>query len=464
MNAYFPTNLSARSAGLIAVGIVAVILAAPAVSYLPAYWLTLVLGLIVFVVALVYPMAGVSLILVGLYFPIFPNVPLGSFEFSISTLPVAGLALGALVRSRSQPGRGNLMGWQKILLAALGLAFILSSLLSANLGVSLRMAPNLLLYLLILFGIIVEVNSSARLHYVAKLILILAFVVSFWRFELAPLRSLLHLPMLSINGAVFSFHPAVALALAILLFTPGEGFSKRWRWFAGLTLVSLAAHGILNETRAGWLTWLVLLLAVGSRLPMKHLVRLSPLILIVGSLLIISYSQVLKSNISETSATLQGLKEEDQSLVGSDDRIRLLAYDAGVRMFHAKPVLGWGPNLYVTLKPAFVADSSKEAKFLGAFNSWLILLTEMGLVGLTCGALISLAPFAITWYMMYKQPTEINGLAFGFALGALGLAIHLLFIDLMFSFYWVHIGLALAAAGLVLQNRSSIEGDAAESD
>lgn len=135
----------------------------------------------------------------------------------------------------------------------------------------------------------------------------------------------------------------------------------------------------------------------------------------------------------------------------SDDVIRLVARDAGLRMFYERPVLGWGPNAYIRLKPAFVFFTGKEADEPGAFDAWLIGMAEMGVAGTAVVMAAFLLPVPLAWraFQKVRNPTTI--LALGFALGLLGISIHLLFIDLMYSFAWAQAGLALASARMSLE-------------
>lgn len=454
MNPSLGMNISAKTIGLLVLFVFAEILVGMATVFLPYYWITLLLGAVVFILVTAYPMVGVSLMLVSLYFPILPSVPLGPVEFSASTLPAVGLVLGAFFRSRFRGDRIYLAGWQKALLVLLGLGFFLSSLFSSDYFSTLKMVPNMVIYLLILFGVMAEVNTTAKLQYVAKIILLLAFLLSFWRVELRLLRGLFGLPSLGINGAVFTFHPAVALASVILLFAPKETFSPRWRWFIGITLASLIIHGVQYETRAAWLTWAVLLLVLLSRVYWQRWLRFMPIFVVVFAISAAIYGARIQFNYLETVATVQASFGGNYVTVSSDDRVRLLARDAGWRMFQTRPILGWGANRFDFLKPNFVSESSKEADYPGAFNSWLIMLAEMGVVGVIAGVVVSLTPLVMTWYILPKLKDEVASLAFGFAVGVFGLVIHLLFIDLMFSFYWVHVALALAGLRLALENRS----------
>lgn len=447
---------SAKAILLFMLFILGELLVGIATVFLPSYWITLALGLIVFLLVASYPMIGVSLMIASLYFPILPTVPLGPLEFSVSSLPVVGLALGIFFRSRFRAEHVYLAAWQKALLVILALAFLLSSLFSSDYPSTLKMMPNMLIYLVILFGIMAEINTFEKLKYVAKLILVLAFVLSIWRFELRPLRGVFDLPSLGINGATFSFHAGIALAFAILIFTTNNTFSLAWRWFAALTLLSLFIHGIEYQTRAAWLAWALMLILILSRVSWTRWIRFVPIVIVIGLITAVFYGSVIQDNYRQTSYTVTAAFGGNYSITSSDDRLRLLARDAGWRMFEARPVFGWGANRFDFLKPAFVEGTSKEADHPGAFDSWLIVLAEMGLFGLIASMMASLTPLISTWFLLRKRHTQITGLAFGFALGVFCLVIHLIFIDLLFSFYWIHVGLALAATRLALEKNQDV--------
>lgn len=129
-------------------------------------------------------------------------------------------------------------------------------------------------------------------------------------------------------------------------------------------------------------------------------------------------------------------------------------------MFKERPILGWGPNQFNTLKPIYITARTKEARNPGAFNAWLIYLAEMGIVTTVVAAAIFLLPLVIAWRAFRDgRGHPLVPLAFGFALGAVAVGIHLLFVDLFFSFAWAQAALALAAARLV-QLRHKFPADA----
>lgn len=416
--------------------------------------LALVAGAFAGLFLLARPLLGLLLVLGLLYFPLLPNLNLGGLETSITGPLLLLLAALVLLKRRGERSAPLHPAWQKALLAGLALAFALALALSQDYSVSLPAAPNLALYLVILFVIPALVATRERLVLLAKTILVLAFLLSIWRVELRPLRGLLGLSSLGVNGAVFAFHPAVALCLVILA-QPGKLFPPRWRWFAGLALVSLVLHGVLYQTRAAWIAWALILLLLALRLPFYRWGRYLPLVIGLLGLAAYFYAGTLQANFEQTQTTLTATLEGGDAQMDSSDRIRLLAQQAGLAMFGERPLFGWGPDMFRRLKPEFVTETSKEARDPGAYNSWLLVLAEMGLVGVFPAALAALLPLLLAWRSLGRPASparrEVQWLAFGFALGAFGLAVHLLFIGLMFSFYWLHVGLAWAAVRLAFE-------------
>jgi hypothetical protein len=410
-------------------------------------------GLFGLLVALVRPSWGFALAFIMLYFPILPNVPFGPVELALPNFVLLGLFVRTLDLRRS--GENMLLAvWQRTVLVFLGLAFFLSFLFSHSFEISVHMLPNYITYLLWLYVFMRLVKSPAQLWQIARLMLVLGFLLSIWRIELRPIRGLLSLPSLGINGAIFAFHPSVALSFALLFLLPASAqINRKWQWFAGLTLFSTIYHGVLLEGRAGVLAWLIMLVAVGLQSPTRAKISLMLGGVLMGGVMLVTFGDVIQANLGQTRATVMAFFDEDYfDTADVDDRIRLVARDAALNMFRERPVFGWGPNAYIRYKPLFVNYFGKEADLPGAFNAWAIALAELGLVGTLIATIAFLTPLIHSFRYMRKT-TFINRLAFAYALGVLGLFVHLLFIDLMYSFAWVHLGLALAAARLALDGQ-----------
>ncbi len=455
----FPLSLRREQWLALIVTVFAALFGGWAVAALPPFWITLALGLAGFLLMIARPMFGLGLMLVVLYFPVFPTVPFGPLEFSASTLMVVGMTISALIKIRRLKVN-PLARWQWAALLSLGTVFILATLFSTSFAASIRFFPNLVIYLLILFSIMTLVDTSKKLLDLARLIIVLAFVLSIWRTELGPLRGILRLPSLGINGAVFAFHPAVALILVMLVFPVlGKQFSTAWKLFGLLALFSLILHAVILETRSAWLAWLVLAILIFLRAGNRGRMVMAALALAVIVLAGLYFRETVSINFMETRNTLGVAFEQDESPIASGDLIRLHARDAGWRMFKERPILGWGPNQFNTLKPYYVTARTKEARNPGAFNAWLIYLAEMGIVTTVVAAAIFLLPLVIAWRAFRDgRDHPLVPLAFGFALGTVAVGIHLLFVDLFFSFAWAQAGLALAAARLA-QARENFPAD-----
>jgi len=230
-------------------------------------------------------------------------------------------------------------------------------------------------------------------------------------------------------------------------------------------LFSLIIHGFLFETRSAWIVWSLILFTLAIQLPLRRWIRFLPIVVVLFSLIGFSYLDTFQNNLMQTQRTLTALEKGNAGMMSSGDHIRIAAQDAGLAMFRERPILGWGPNMYVYLKPEFVMESNAKARNPGAFNAWLKVLVEMGLVGVLFSALVVVLPMLQTWLCLSKkqarkqEKNELPWLSFGFALGAFGLAIHLAFIDQMYSFYWFHVGLALAAARLAMEQKKRRDYD-----
>ena len=415
-------------------------------------WTTLAFGLASLLVALARPNLGIALLWVTLFFNVFPTVSVGSLEFSGSTLLVIGLFLRAIAPGRLK-ARYPLASWQSVLLVALGLVFFLSTLTSDYFTMSLRFVPNLVIYWMLLFALMKLVRSSEQLWRIASLIMVLGFVLSLWRVELRPIRVMFGLPSLGINGAVFEFHLAVAIALVTGIMLTKEMVSGKWRLFSWLALLSLFYHGLLYQTRAGWLAWVGMIFAIGLQARSRSRIALIAGAASLVALGLVVFADTIDANLAQSRITAEAfLGEQSYSTVASDDLIRLVARDAGWHMFLQRPILGWGSNSYSRLKPAFVNYKGREANDPGAFNAWLIALVEWGIMGTAVVALIFLLPIWLSMRSLKKVQDKTTLLAFAFSLGTLGIAIHLFFIDLLYSFAFATAGLALAAARIALDS------------
>lgn len=449
-----------RETTVVIAGLFLATLAGTLITRYSAVWVTVFLAPLLLLFVVVSPLGGLILVMGFLYFPLLPSIALGPWEGSVTAFPLAALGIHTLMQTKRPASSPLLARWQWALLIGLGTAFLLSTVGSVSYTQSIRLLPNFALYLLILFTTMAIINSPKKLVLIAKAELILAAVLSIWRVELRPLRLIFGLPSLGINGAVFGFHPAIALSLIVLIM-PGVLFSRRWRWFAGLTLFSLITHGLQYQTRAGWLAWMVVALVLFARLRGRRWLSFGAVLVALAAVGSVLYADIVAENWANTRFAIQGfLERRPEETTQSGDDLRVQRFEAGWAMFLERPVLGWGPNQYHSqiLSRKVAGDRNEGA---GAFNSWLIYLVDFGLLGTSLAMTAFLLPLFTIWRVLGAQSSnETVYLAFGFVLGALALTVHLFFIDLPYSFAWLHAGLALAAARIgvgTLRQRPELE-------
>jgi hypothetical protein len=452
--------MTINSKSWIPITIVLAVMGGAALTLLPRYWFTLMIGVLVLIISMSRPFIGLIFLLILIQFPIFNNFKAGSFEFSASTIPAVGIALDAMLRRR-QRLLPHLNRSQIVLLCLLGVAFLITCLLSSSRQKTLILVPNLILYLLIIYGVGSTVHETRQLLTLAKVILILGFVTVIWP-ELRPVRSLIGIKNLGVNGLIFLLYPAAGIALTFLLH-PLEGLASRWKWFSLLVLLLIMYRIYIFEARAGALAIAVLFIC--SLFAYKSYVRFGYLLLLIVIVLSSHFfsKQILERNRSQTQTTVSSFfgKEKDRSKIDKADQVRLYARDAGFRMFRQSPIVGLGPNTYISMKPKFFTGPSylvwKTTE--GAFNAWIIILAEMGLIGILATGIISVMPILLSLFALRKFRDDLGYLVFSFSLGLIGILIHLFFIDLFYSFAWTYVGLALAASqiGMQPEERSLIQ-------
>jgi O-antigen ligase len=267
---------------------------------------------------------------------------------------------------------------------------------------------------------------------------------------LRPLQQWLGTKALGINGLVFKYYPA--FAVSIIMLTQGvPGVSKTWRLLSLVVSVLVIVRSVMFQTRSAWLALIVVSILFLIRIPRRTVLIF---VFIIGiSIGGIFFSNVLQYNLQVSQRVVFALQSNNERLASEDDRIRIVAYHFGWRMFTERPVFGWGPDSFADLIRHY-APASRKYITGGAFNSWLMLMVETGTIGLVPVLLAFLLPFWIVWNRFSKVPEYIRYLAIAFTLGVIGTGVHLLFIDLMYtSQVWFHVGFGMAAANIIFQEK-----------
>jgi O-antigen ligase len=404
--------------------------------------ITILLATVSMILIVIYPIYGVVMVMVFLYLPVFSPVRLGSIEFSVTSIPVAALATVAILRLRERETGTKWRVWQVVLLIMLGIGFFISTVLSTQLWISLLAIPNFIVYLLILFSINSLITNHREILLLAKTTVVLAFISVIWK----EVDGLLGLPRLSgINSINFQHHVAFAICVSVWALRI-QGFSMRWKIFMALVASLIIVDYVYYETRAAWIACILMLVLIFMRTRPSLLLATAAVSLLGLAMITVAFGDILQRNLAQTQNTIGALQGFVLDTASPDDRIRLAAEEAGLNMIRAKPWFGWGPNLFPLLKREFVVADTKALTGT-SFNSWLLWMAEMGILGVLPVILTFVAPFVII--LRQSRSRNSNYLAYAFSVGVMGLVSHLFFINMLYSFVWLNVGLVWAASRIV---------------
>lgn len=407
--------------------------------------ITFVLSLFTALLVLVRPRVALISTIAFLYLSVFPLFEIGPIEFSITTLPILTLFLRALWQQSRSERPVKILGWQWVILVGMTATAVLTVLSSEYFSSAVISLFNFVLYALIIFSVLVLVRAKDDFISISKSILVCAFLLIVYQY-IQSTFSVWALPGLGgVNGVSLKFYTAFSLCLLILV-RPLEDFSKRWRLFVFILINLIVIEVISFQTRSAWLAMITISLLAILRLPdkMGAWLGLAMITITVGLL----SRQIIGTNWQQFEQTISAWRANDQTLLYSDDRIRYVAMSTGWQMFLRRPILGWGINSFSNLIFQF---ASGPAKYItgGAFNSWLMLIVEQGILGLLPVLAAFAFPLGIVWTRFRHWQGEEKYLIFPLILGMAGLGIHLFFIDLMYSsFVWLHVGIAMASVSL----------------
>ncbi len=402
--------------------------------------ITIALSLLGVVFALRRPLHGIILILAMVYFPIFSTFDLGPVSISISTLPVLALFLRAFTQWGRARKKIPIANWQWVILLSILAAYALATIASSDFTSSLTLLPNLIMYLMIVFSIIVLVRKPEDFFKIAKSILLMVLIDTISP-GLTPIRNLLGTRGLGINGVVFKYYTAFSIGL-VFITQQYPKVTKTWRLLGGLVAALVAVRAILFQTRSAWIALIVILVFLIVFLPRRTaLIGLAVTGVIVS---LIFWGDIIQENITESTGAVNAVQEDDFYTASEDDRIRLVSRDVGWNMFRDRPALGWGPNTFSTLIFR-LATVSRKYVVGGAFNSWLKLMAEAGWINLIPVLAAFLSPLILFVFRYKRIPPAFRNLTLAFVMGLVGTVVHLLFIDLLYSsLVWLHLGLAMA--------------------
>ena len=151
----------------------------------------------------------------------------------------------------------------------------------------------------------------------------------------------------------------------------------------------------LSLSRASWLAE-ILVLAGLACLYRRYMIRLSllalPVILIIGGLFSTQILILARDRLDSPQSERSALS-------------RLPVYVAGIRMFLAKPVTGWGYgnfNRYDRLFQVRFADIADDNKDHASHNLYITTIAEQGLLGIT------LLLFPMAWWLVLSRRRRLE--------------------------------------------------------
>jgi len=194
----------------------------------------------------------------------------------------------------------------------------------------------------------------------------------------------------------------------------------RRRWLAAGAAAFMGATIFLSGSRGGMAAFAVQT-AIFFWLLFRERTRNGVALLAAGFLLLAlaSIAFIGGSEVSQRLATLNPIKHSDLSV-----EVRLKIDSDSLRMFAARPVLGWGLGTFPTVYPqfrSFYTDSFVNA----AHNDYLQFLTETGLVGIAIAIWLIVVAIRQAIKKIHNWPSDVNGtVALAALLGMCGILVH----------------------------------------
>lgn len=224
----------------------------------------------------------------------------------------------------------------------------------------------------------------------------LIIVVAYSNFNLARLGMSGNIPHW-VMTPFYNDHTAYGAALAMFLFlSAGYLFypriSKGMRTMIFIVFAILVAATVLSFSRAAWLS---IVLSLGVFIVIYLQVKLRWIITIIASLALIftvfqhEIVDALEKNQQDSSAHLvDHIKSITNISTDASNLERINRWQAAIRMYDERPILGWGPGTYQFIYAPF--QRSKEKTIIStnagdkgnAHSEYIGPLSEMGLPGM----------------------------------------------------------------------------------
>ena len=187
-------------------------------------------------------------------------------------------------------------------------------------------------------------------------------------------------------GAVLAIFIPIVFGLITYYKTPSQ------RFFTALTLVILLIAIYLSISRAAWAS---IVIAIGIYFLLRFRIRISWILTVVAILLFFLFSfqeQILLKMERNKQDSSDNFVEhvESMSNIATDasNLERINRWWSAIRMFQARPLVGWGPGTYQFVYAPFQSVEQKTVISTNvgnrgtAHSEYLLALSEQGVIGL----------------------------------------------------------------------------------
>jgi O-antigen ligase len=142
----------------------------------------------------------------------------------------------------------------------------------------------------------------------------------------------------------------------------------------------------------------------------------------MGGFLLVALASIVWIGGSEVSSRLSTLADYKRPDLNTDIRMKI-DRDA-VRMFSARPVLGWGLGTFADVYPQFRSFYTNSL-VNEAHNDYLQTLVETGILGFGVAMWLVVTAVRRAWQKTSNWPSDVNGiLALAALLGISGILVH----------------------------------------
>ncbi|MBI3501898.1 MAG: O-antigen ligase family protein [Bacteroidetes bacterium] len=228
-----------------------------------------------------------------------------------------------------------------------------------------------------------------------------------------------HIAMTPFYNDHTSYGAMLAMYLPpLILFSFDKNSPRGIRYYAFFTLLLFIAGLIFSYTRAAWLS---LIFAAGSLLIYLLRIRLIPILIALGVLIVLFFVYQNEIMISLQSGRYKNVKNRDieqrlQSIANvttdASNTERFNRWASAIRMFKQKPFFGWGPGTYQFQYAPFQISTEKTqistnfGEKGNAHSEYIGPLAESGVIGMLAMIAIVVTTLLTAAKIIYHSPDK----------------------------------------------------------